>query len=430
MSRWDNLLGQEAAKELLRASLRAERPAHGRLFEGPAGVGKRTAGLLFLQTLMCRRPPQPDEPCGECRSCRRFAPLWRSGGTTAVEAVDHPDLIPLAKFDVRKNPTGDTVKDYEELLPLATIHYVSEQLNRPPSFGRKRAVLLPEAQRLCAGRAEAANAFLKTLEEPPRDSIIVMTSSRPEALLETVVSRVQKVRFRRLSRVLIEDGLRRRGLSAEEAREFAALADGSLGRALALREGDHSRWRTEVFSALSELLAARSTAACPRFGLRLWAFAEAEGARLFAEVKETETAARATRRGGKRRAERRCIGDQVLSGETASAATEQEAAKTESGWKRRVFSRLLELTAAAFREALAAAVGGEETLLQPDRTSETRRLAEKFGEEGCLRVLAGLEEALRAVRLYVRGDLVARVVAGRLAEVAAGNGSRMSMRAG
>ena len=403
---FDALIGQAPAKTYLRSVLSSGRRGHAFLFKGPTGVGKRTAAYAFTQLILCQHPPAPDRFCGTCRSCRWFAA--RKGAQ-----LEHPDMISLIK------PTsGDDklVGDQEPMIRLETVQHVCEQLHRSPVAGNYRAVIIPEAQRLCRGQAEAANAFLKTLEEPPQSSLIVLTSSQPEGLLETIVSRVQAVTFKRLSTSDVRTGLNVRaatsgGKFGEQEMELAArLCDGSLGRALELLDGDLKHWRALVLKELGTF-GARS---CPHFGVLLWATADAEGKRLF-EVEE------AAGKANKDVEENATSTDEDTEGEA-------EAAKTEAGWKRYVFRRMLEICEVCFRDGMIRAAvnagaapsgnGGEagELLLQPDQAALAENLARKFGATGCMKALSALREALLAVRLYVRGDVVGRALAGRLVD--------------
>lgn len=386
---WDELLGQEAAVRYLRSALSAGRFAHGCLLEGPQGVGKRTAAALLARVLLCHNPPTPDEACGECKSCR-WLRNYRGG------LSDHPDLLILWK-----NPNDQTdsrpLRDEEALIPLETMQYLAEQLHRAPHSGPRRVALIPEAQRMCGGQAEAANAFLKTLEEPPASSSLILTSSRPEALLETIVSRLQPVRLRRLSSEAIREGLVRAGRKADDPSVAlaVAMADGSLGRAKEMLEGDLGRWRAALLKELAQV----DPLSCPHFGLALWALAEQEGERLFEESKSGGAATETAEEDGEE--------------ETA----DEETRKTAAGWKRYVFLRLLELCEAAFRDGLLAAAGaGNLSLLTGPEGPLAEKLARQFGATGCERVLECLREARLANRLYVRGDLVGRVLAGRLVE--------------
>lgn len=387
---WDELLGQEAAVRYLRTALRGGRFAHGCLLEGPPGVGKRTAAAILARVLLCHRPPAPDRPCGECKSCHWLRD-WRGG------LCPHPDLLVLWK---NPNDANDSrpLRDEEALIPLETIQYLAEQLHRAPLNGPRRVAVVPEAQRMCGGQAESANAFLKTLEEPPASSSLILTSSRPEALLETIVSRLQAVRLRRLPSDAIREGLVRSGRTSDDTAVAlaVAMADGSLGRAKEMLEGDLGKWR----AALLKELAGVDRSSCPRFGLALWALAEGEGERLF----------EASRSGG--------TGQETTpDADDAEVEESEETRKTAAGWKRYVFLRLLELCEAAFHDGLLAAAGADNlSILTGPEGPLAGKLARQFGIPGCERILEGLREARLANRLYVRGDLIGRVLAGRLVE--------------
>jgi DNA polymerase-3 subunit delta' len=387
---WDELLGQEAAVRYLRRTLSAGRFAHGCLLEGPQGVGKRTAAVVLARVLLCHNPPAPDEACGECKSCRWLRD-YRGG------LSEHPDLVILWK-----NPNDQVgsrpLRDEEALIPLETMQYLSEQLHRAPRSGPRRVALIPEAHRMCGGQAEAANAFLKTLEEPPATSVLILTSSRPEALLETMVSRLQPVRLRRLSSEAIREGLVRARRTADDPSVAlaVAMADGSLGRAKEMLDGALGRWRAALLKELGQV----NPLSCPRFGLALWTLAEEEGERLFEESQSDGTSA-----------------DEGAEKEGEEEGADEETRKTAAGWKRYVFLRLLELCEAAFRDGLLAAAGaGNLSLLTGPEGPLAEKLAKQFGAAGCERVLEFLRDARRANRLYVRGDLIGRVLAGRMVE--------------
>jgi DNA polymerase-3 subunit delta' len=393
---WKQLIGQQPARDYLRAVLNGGRLAHAFLFKGPSGVGKRTAAYIFAQTMMCdARKPGGTDPCGECKSCRWFAA--RKGAV-----VEHPDFISLLHPPKGENGAEKLVGDHEPMIRLETVQNFCEKLYRSPMHGSKRVIIIPEAQRLCRGQAEAANSFLKTLEEPPPSALIIMTTSQPEGLLETITSRVQSVQFKRLSTDDIREGLSRAtGRSGDDTNAPVLLADGSLGHALELLQGDLKTWRNGVVRSLSEMNPRNVLA----LGIGLWTVADAEGKRLF----EAEKAA------DKERDEEAEESDDVEEGEV-----KEEQVKTEAGWKRYVFRRLLELCEVAFRDAMVMAAckdsGEEPVLLQPDQRKLAETMAQRFGVEGCQKVLLALRESLLAVRLYVRGDVVGRALAGTMAD--------------
>ncbi len=207
MDNW-NLIGHEWAVRLLQSHLRTGRTRHAYLFTGPQGIGRRTLALRLAQALNCSAPPAPAVPCGACRACR------------LIEAMQHPDL-----FTVQAERVGGTLK-------VEQIRALQRGLSLAPYEARYKIALL---LRFEEAHPSAANALLKTLEEPPENVILLMTASDPETLLPTIASRCEVLRLRPLSRRLVSEGLRnRRNLPAEEARLLAHLSGGRPGQALRL----------------------------------------------------------------------------------------------------------------------------------------------------------------------------------------------------
>ena len=399
LSSWNGLIGQAPAKTYLRAAFTSRRLAHGYLFSGPQGVGKRSAAYIFAQVALCSNRPALDEACGACKSCRWFQ--TRDGAV-----IGHPDVIGLLLQ--KKGGDGATlserlVGDHEQVIRMDTILYVCEQLHRSPMAGFKRVVIVPEAQRFCRGQAEAANAFLKTLEEPPAASLIILTSSQPEGLLETIVSRVQAVQFKRLSAAEVIEGIKRRWPGFDETSlNVTGMADGSIGRAFELLDGDVKTWRARVARGLENF----SAAAFLSLGTGIWLFAEQEGERLFEAEKQ------------KAKPDDAAAGDSDDADELQAPDDKKadEEKKTSAGWKRHVFLRLLTLCEIAFRDGLVVAASNGDTsapLLQPDLPNLANALAQKFGVDGCQKALDAIRDAQLATRLYVRGDVTARALVGR-----------------
>jgi len=206
------------------------------LFTGPEGVGKRLAAQAVAQALNCLLP-QGRDACGSCAACRRIA-----GGS-------HPDVLAIEPPEV-----GAT--KIEVVRPaIAAAAY-------RPFEGRCRVVIVNEADRLTE---DAANALLKSLEEPPAGTVFILVTARPEVLLPTIRSRCSRLRFGRLSasdvaRFLIE----RKGMEAEEAHAVAAVADGSPGRALEAGTRAYRDGRAAALSALHTV----SVASSPRARLQ------------------------------------------------------------------------------------------------------------------------------------------------------------------
>ena len=210
-ARFDEVVGQEHVTTLLVAAVRRQMVGHAYLFSGPRGVGKTTSARLLAMAVNCDAALE-ERPCGSCASCR------------AVREASHPDVIEL---DAASN---NSVEDVREL---------REQVRLAPLRGGRRVWVLDEAHML--SRA-AANALLKTLEEPPPGLLFVLATTEPEKLAPTVLSRCQHFRFRRLTDAEIRGKLARllqaSGVSADaDALDLLArAADGAMRDAESLLE--------------------------------------------------------------------------------------------------------------------------------------------------------------------------------------------------
>src|SRR5687767_3805449 len=192
---------------LARSVLRASLPPS-LIFAGPSGVGKRLAALSTAQALNCLAPHTSaaieTDACGTCAVCTRIA------------RGIHPDVLIIAPGD-NGSIKIDAVRELVDRAPYR------------PFEGRRRVVIIDEADALVVA---AQHAMLKTLEEPPSASTFILVTSRPDALLATVQSRCPRLRFRPLGPDEVASALMTRGRSEVEARAVAAIAGGSIGRAL------------------------------------------------------------------------------------------------------------------------------------------------------------------------------------------------------
>jgi DNA polymerase III subunit delta' len=207
-----DLIGQRDARAVLEGALRSSCISHAYLFVGSEGVGRRAAALAFAQALLCRRGG--DDACGACDACRKVA------------AGTHPDLRIIA-------PGGRTESGAERrAVGIEQVRDLRRDAAYPPYEARWKVFIVEDAE---AMRAEAANSLLKVLEEPPAQSVIVLISESEAALLPTLVSRSQIVRFSFVPAAEIAAALvERAGVPADQSRFLAALSGGRPG--LALRE--------------------------------------------------------------------------------------------------------------------------------------------------------------------------------------------------
>ncbi|HEX3772764.1 MAG TPA: DNA polymerase III subunit [Polyangiaceae bacterium] len=229
------LRAQATAVDTLRRALATDRVHHAYLFDGPNGVGKELAAFGLAQALVCeRREPGNPSACGECRACVRAVP--RPGEARPV----HPDVVVLerglyepATIGRRTPETQDLSIDQVRTLVLARAAF-------PPHEGRAKVFIVRRAEEM---NQAAANALLKTLEEPGPRTHFVLLSAVGDSLLPTIRSRTQRVRFGALPDDVVEGLLTERGV--EGAAAIARLAGGSMAVALDLGDPEATARREE-----------------------------------------------------------------------------------------------------------------------------------------------------------------------------------------
>jgi len=266
---WPRVIGQDRVKRILLAALRTGRLPHAYLFHGADGVGKDAIALELARVLHCER--NGTTACGTCSSCERAA-----NGT-------HPDIRVVVPLPVGKNESADddplarlneadlravqdelrekTSNPYHRVsIPRATIIKINSirDVRRESTMstfdGRRRVYIITPAD---AMGEEAANTLLKTLEEPSGDCMLILTTSRRDALLPTILSRCQNIRFDPLTEAdLMEALIQRNGLDTETAGFIARLANGSYTAALGLLAEETLQERAFIPSFVRHVLGA------------------------------------------------------------------------------------------------------------------------------------------------------------------------------
>jgi DNA polymerase-3 subunit delta' len=226
-----NLLGHEWAVQLLKRQIVAGRLRHAYLFTGPDGVGRRTLALRLAQALNCTKPPSPGEFCGECRGCHGFA------------TMQHADLLLVERQE------GDRE------IKVGALRELSRSLSRTPLEAHVQVALLLNFEE---ASEEAANALLKTLEEPNLSVLLCLIAPDLDSLPATIVSRCELIRLRSMSAQRLAAGLHNRlGLELDRANLLANLSSGLPGKALRLNEDAAAfEQRAEWLDAGERLLSA------------------------------------------------------------------------------------------------------------------------------------------------------------------------------
>lgn len=283
MSALPTVHGHEDVRRRLARAVRRDALPNSLLLHGPPGVGKQRVGLWLARRLLCTGTPADDDPCGECRSCRLalrlehpdvhwFFPQPRPRSKSSLEKL--VDALEDARAETlaarRDDPYRPAVAGEPVGLYLAHVHAIRRIVRSRPAMGRRQVVLVGDADLLVPQESspEAANAFLKLLEEPPDHTTFVLTTADRDALLPTLRSRLQPIRLRalpldRVARFLADA----RGVPDARALTVARLAQGSIGRALAfLPADDDSPGPLEALrhEARSLLAAAAGDAPLPR----------------------------------------------------------------------------------------------------------------------------------------------------------------------
>lgn len=205
----NEIIGHKDIIARLDQAVKSKHVASAFLFSGPDGIGKKLVALRLAQALNCRQFTSQG-PCLQCASCRKIA------------ALNHLEIKVIAREEKAKN------------LKIEQVFQLQADISLRPVEADKKVYIIDDAHTLSR---DAANCLLKTLEEPPLDSLLIMVTANPAALLSTVRSRCQKIEFNPLSLQEVMRRLQEQGsLESESARFLANFAGGSFGRALAFLE--------------------------------------------------------------------------------------------------------------------------------------------------------------------------------------------------
>ncbi|MBN1943843.1 MAG: hypothetical protein JW849_11170 [Phycisphaerae bacterium] len=324
-----DIIGQSQAVERLRANLAAGRMPHAFCFAGPDGVGRETTARALAGALLCESPATDltgeSASCGLCEGCRM------------MRADAHPDFQLVYKELARFHEDASVRSRVMQDLGIDVIRdFLIAPACRSSTRGRGKVFVVLEADLLSIA---AQNALLKTLEEPPAGVTIILICRRPEQLLPTTRSRCSLVRFGPLPREFVTGKLAEAGVESAEAEFWASFTDGSVGRALELAKAGLYEIKRSVVEGLSAL--------------------PAEGDAKFAE-------------------ELAKIADTLAEAEVKRAKKEDDANLSKMLAARRASGAMLEIMAAAYRDALGLAAGANTPPVHADQLPAVQNIARRF----------------------------------------------------
>lgn len=234
---WHGIDGHDRVVEQFRRAISRGRLASSFLFVGPEGIGKHAFAIRLAQALLCSASADENlDPCGKCSSC------------VQVEAETHPDVLQVAKpKDKSALPLELLIGDKEHRMRRGLCHDISLK----PFMGGCRVAIIDDADSL---NPEGANCLLKTLEEPPPHSVLILIGTSPAKQLPTIRSRCQIIRFQPLSTELVAELLLREGLApdATTAQRWAERGAGSPRRAMELADDDLWDFRGRLYKQLAQ----------------------------------------------------------------------------------------------------------------------------------------------------------------------------------
>ncbi len=214
-----DILGQEKPLAIVNAYIQGSVFSAGWIFSGPEGIGKRMAAKIIAQQLNCTA--QGDKPCGLCDSCRK------------IEKSEHPDL-----HIIQNNEAQIKIEDIRGILREASFR---------PYAGAMKVFIIDNAHKL---NTEAANSLLKILEEPPKSTLIILITHKPQNIIKTVLSRCKMIKFSPLVRAELEAVLiKNYSLDKPSAHFLAYYAEGRLGLALKLKDSLQLQEKNKIFDS-------------------------------------------------------------------------------------------------------------------------------------------------------------------------------------
>lgn len=364
---WDDLIGQQRAIEFLRGCVESGRVGHAYLFVGPAGAGKKTAAKAFACAVLC-----DDNGCGSCRACYR------------IKHGYHPDVHTIA-------PEGAASYMVGQIRPI--IHDVSLR----PVEGNRKVYIFESADLM---NDATANAFLKTLEEPPEDVLIILLAPTFDSVIPTITSRCLVVRFERIPPETAA-GLLAARTGANQTESAAALAatGGVLPRAAEFLESPTRRAARDRMLGILKDLTVLDEYDVLTSAKELLTLVKAP----LGEMKERQAAETKER--------------EEFAGKTGGKAVEDRHKRELTAREREGISEILNVTESWLRDCLVLSQGLGELVANRDAADAMEEVAAIITPGAAIRALSGVNEARRRISYNVSPQLAVEAMLFDIREV-------------
>ncbi len=266
---WSNLIGQERVKNILSSILSSGRVSHSYIFHGKSGVGKDAAAIEIAKYLNCENPDIEKGSCDKCKSCKDVQSLKSmllkliTALPTGKDDDERSVLESLEKADYEsylseieeksKNPYHKIKLEKANFIRISSIREIKDLIYLTGSDNRTKVFLISDADNM---NPQSANALLKILEEPPKNSLLILTTSRLNSLLPTIIGRCQKIHFESISKINLVQYIKKikSDFSETELNFYAELADGSVSKAQNIIHGNYDELRKKVLVVLRNLV--------------------------------------------------------------------------------------------------------------------------------------------------------------------------------
>ena len=223
---WNNIVGHKQVITQLCLMQQEDRIPHAMLFCGTDGVGKSLVAEALAAAILCHAPVN-NQACGHCKACQVLA------------AGTHPDFFQI-------QPESETKA--APAIRIEAVRKLQEEIARIPLLSERRVVIMQEADKM---NEAAANCLLKTIEEPSGQIVFILLTSRPSALLDTIISRCMRVEFGILQPEELVAILHQQGIEEPLAGKLASIADGSVSKALAMQDEELLNLQSQAFDLAS-----------------------------------------------------------------------------------------------------------------------------------------------------------------------------------